>query len=233
MFRDFPTFSRISIFFLLALSLLLFFLLIFLFSLPLPCSAFHLSILSQFWLLNFLRLLRIGRYHTQTLSINHIRTNRNANVTYQNCSLLWIKRCNGHAVRADMITGMRNVSTCFVQEMKSLKLKDGRLVLTLDIPMLACMQYACYWRPWACVPLPYLHFPQSGSGTTPGKKWCERLETRIMFECVINWTICDRHFKRAGVLDLLADDSSDSRLKAAVFEIPKNLTHFRAWATVF
>ena len=34
----------------------LFFLLIFLFSLPLPCSAFHLSILSEVWLLNFLRL---------------------------------------------------------------------------------------------------------------------------------------------------------------------------------
>ena len=32
------------------------FLLIFLFSLPLPCSAFHLSILSEVWLLNFLRL---------------------------------------------------------------------------------------------------------------------------------------------------------------------------------
>ena len=55
-FRDFPTFSRISIFFLLTLSLLLFFLLIFLFSLPLPCSASHLSILSEVWLLNFLRL---------------------------------------------------------------------------------------------------------------------------------------------------------------------------------
>ena len=39
-----------------ALSLLLFSLLIFLFSLPLPCSAFHLSILSEVWLLNFLRL---------------------------------------------------------------------------------------------------------------------------------------------------------------------------------
>ena len=46
-FRDFPTFSRIYIFFLLTLSLLLFFLLIFLFSLPLPCSAFHLSILPE------------------------------------------------------------------------------------------------------------------------------------------------------------------------------------------
>ena len=46
-FCDFPTFSRICIFCLLTLSLLLFFLLIFLFSLPLPCSAFHLSILSE------------------------------------------------------------------------------------------------------------------------------------------------------------------------------------------
>ena len=54
--RDFPTFSRICIFFLLTLSLLLFSLLIFLFSLPLPCSAFHLSILSEVWLLNFLQL---------------------------------------------------------------------------------------------------------------------------------------------------------------------------------
>ena len=54
-FRDFPTFSRICIFFLLTLSLLLFSLPIFLFSLPLPCSAFHLSILSEVWLLNFLR----------------------------------------------------------------------------------------------------------------------------------------------------------------------------------
>ena len=34
---------------------LLFFLLIVLFSLPLPCSAFHLSISSEVWLLNFLR----------------------------------------------------------------------------------------------------------------------------------------------------------------------------------
>ena len=46
-FRDFPTFSRTCIFFLLTLSLLIFSLLIFLFSLPLPCSAFHLSILSE------------------------------------------------------------------------------------------------------------------------------------------------------------------------------------------
>ena len=46
-FRDFPTFSPICIFFLLTLSLLLFSLLIFLFSLPLPYSAFHLSILSE------------------------------------------------------------------------------------------------------------------------------------------------------------------------------------------
>ena len=47
LFRDFPTFSRICIFFLLTLSLLIFSLLVFLFSLPLPCSAFHLSILSE------------------------------------------------------------------------------------------------------------------------------------------------------------------------------------------
>ena len=50
-FRDFPTFSRICIFFLLTLfSSLIFSLLIFLFSLPLPCSAFHLSILSEVWI---------------------------------------------------------------------------------------------------------------------------------------------------------------------------------------
>ena len=42
-FCDFPTFSRICIFFLLTLSLLLFFLLIFLFSLPLLCfSSVHI-----------------------------------------------------------------------------------------------------------------------------------------------------------------------------------------------
>ena len=58
-FRDFPTFSRICIFFLLTLSLLLFSLLIFLFSLPLPYAAFHLSILSEVWLLN---VLRIGKH---------------------------------------------------------------------------------------------------------------------------------------------------------------------------
>ena len=45
--RDFPTFSRICIFFLLTLSLLLFSLLIFLFFMPLPYSAFHPSILSE------------------------------------------------------------------------------------------------------------------------------------------------------------------------------------------
>ena len=44
-----------SFYFLLTLSLLLFSLLIFLFSLTLSISAFHLSILSEVWLLNFLR----------------------------------------------------------------------------------------------------------------------------------------------------------------------------------
>ena len=47
---------------------LLFFLLIFLFSLPLPCSAFHLSILSEVWLLNFLR----SSLFKLTLQILHI-----------------------------------------------------------------------------------------------------------------------------------------------------------------
>ena len=54
-FRDFPTFSRTWIFFLRRLSLLIFFLLLFS-SLTLPISAFHLPILSEVWLLNFLRL---------------------------------------------------------------------------------------------------------------------------------------------------------------------------------
>ena len=69
MFRDFPTFSRICIFFLLTLSLLLFSLLILFFSLPLPCSALHLSILSEVWLLNFLRYKYIYIYF---VCIHHI-----------------------------------------------------------------------------------------------------------------------------------------------------------------
>ena len=52
-FRDFPTFSRTWIFFLLRLSLL--WSSFFFSSLTLPISAFHLSILSVVWLLNFLR----------------------------------------------------------------------------------------------------------------------------------------------------------------------------------
>ena len=54
-FRDFPTFSRICIFFLLTFSLLIFSLLIFSL-LTLPTSAFQLSMLSEVSLLNFLRL---------------------------------------------------------------------------------------------------------------------------------------------------------------------------------
>ena len=50
-FRDFPTFSRICIFFLLILSLL-----------TLLTSAFQLSILSEVSLLNFLRLIGIDPY---------------------------------------------------------------------------------------------------------------------------------------------------------------------------
>ena len=47
-------------------SSLIFSLLIFLFSLPLPCSAFHLSILSEVWLLNFLRQLHITAQNCAT-----------------------------------------------------------------------------------------------------------------------------------------------------------------------
>ena len=54
--RDFPTFSRTWIFFLLRLSIFVIFFLLLFSSLTLPISAFHLSILSEVWLLNFLRL---------------------------------------------------------------------------------------------------------------------------------------------------------------------------------
>ena len=62
-FHDFPTLSRICIFF-----LLLFFLLIFLFSLPLPSSAFHLSILSEVWLQNVFRQIHCTKLHDTTCS---------------------------------------------------------------------------------------------------------------------------------------------------------------------
>ena len=67
-FATFLPFSRICIFFLLTLSLLIFSLLIFLFSLPLPYSAFHLSILSEVWLLNFLRWSNMQLYVNQELA---------------------------------------------------------------------------------------------------------------------------------------------------------------------
>ena len=58
-FATFLPFRASASSFFLTLSLLIFSLLIFLFSLPLPCSAFHLSILLEVWLLNFLRSYRI------------------------------------------------------------------------------------------------------------------------------------------------------------------------------
>ena len=68
--RDFPTFSRICIFFLLTLSLLIFSLLIFSL-LTLLTSAFQLSILSEVSLLNFLRLVYINKQpHEPSLYIN-------------------------------------------------------------------------------------------------------------------------------------------------------------------
>ena len=60
--RDFPTFSRICIFFLLTLSLLIFSLLIFSL-LTLLTSAFQLSILSEVSLLNFLRQYLSTRFN--------------------------------------------------------------------------------------------------------------------------------------------------------------------------
>ena len=71
-FRDFPTFSRICSVCPLTLSLLIFSLLIFLFSVPLPCSAFHLSILSEVWLLNFLRSLLIIAQYQSSLSLMYV-----------------------------------------------------------------------------------------------------------------------------------------------------------------
>ena len=61
-FATFLPFRASASSFFLTLSLLIFSLLIFLFSLPLPCSAFHLSILSEVWLLNFLRLYMFYYY---------------------------------------------------------------------------------------------------------------------------------------------------------------------------
>ena len=67
---DAPCCRGICIFFLLTLSLLLFSLLIFIFSLTLSISAFHLSILSEVWLLNFLRLCVL--YFSLSLSYIYI-----------------------------------------------------------------------------------------------------------------------------------------------------------------
>ena len=90
-FRDFPTFSRICSVCPLTLSLLIFSLLIFLFSVPLPCSAFHLSILSEVWLLNFLRIwpLLIISYNKKGLSIwGRVRFNkREKRLKSQSCDL--------------------------------------------------------------------------------------------------------------------------------------------------
>ena len=59
-FRDFPTFSRTCVFFLLTLSFSsLIFSLVLFSSLTLPTLLFHLSILSEVWLLNFLRIISL------------------------------------------------------------------------------------------------------------------------------------------------------------------------------
>ena len=69
-FRDFPTFSRTWIFFLRRLRVSLFDILsssLLFSSLTFPISAFHLSILSEVWLLNFLRQLHCTTLRYTTL----------------------------------------------------------------------------------------------------------------------------------------------------------------------
>ena len=88
-FRDFHTFSRICIFFLLTLSLLLFSLLIFLFSLTLSISAFHLSMLSEVWLLNFLRLT-----HQIYCFLFHLVPMWATSKTLPQNGILWVKQCH-------------------------------------------------------------------------------------------------------------------------------------------
>ena len=103
--RDFPTFSRICICFLLTLSLLLFFLLIFLFSLPLPCSAFHLSILSEVWLRNFLRLYILFYIFCFT-SFRHISWFYHgfSSVVQQFCNILSCWHCFNRGFSTHFIT---------------------------------------------------------------------------------------------------------------------------------
>ena len=151
-FRDFPTFSRICIFFLLTLSLLLFFLLIFLFSLPLPCSAFHLSILSEVWLLNFLRWMYVcmyvwmnvcmylciykllglvgwGMWHTSQKKSKHLRwlLKRRSQVDFNNWLLTDEKFKNGDVSRLLPLSWI---------EPETEKLKDIFYTIKVTIPMM-------------------------------------------------------------------------------------------------
>ena len=74
-FRDFPTFSRTWIFFLLLFS-----------SLTFPISAFHLSILSEVWLLNFLRQLQL-HYNYITLHYTTTATTATSHYTTEQLQL--------------------------------------------------------------------------------------------------------------------------------------------------
>ena len=73
-FRDFPTFSRTWIFFLLLFS-----------SLTLPISAFHLSILSEVWCLNFFRLSLT--HHLNVLSTPRQKPDPDSHMCWQVLSL--------------------------------------------------------------------------------------------------------------------------------------------------
>ena len=78
-FRDFPTFSRTWIFFLLLFSWL-----------TLPISAFHLSIFAEAWLLNFLRLILTLNIHIVN---EHFLALWNARHAFS-CALSCFKRKN-------------------------------------------------------------------------------------------------------------------------------------------
>ena len=120
-FRDFPTFSRICIFFRLTLSLLLFSLLIFLFSLPLPYSAFHLSILSEVLLLNFLRI--VGQRTSRICSCAEI-----------------IKKCTGSLLGAWISPHLGVcMCVCVAQGLKSLS--KGKMTI--------CFHFLCAKLLWS------------------------------------------------------------------------------------
>ena len=118
-FREFPTFLRICIFCLLTLSLLLFFLLIFLFSLPLPCSAFHLFHI-------------VGSLTSKLPSIKH-----HVSCIYMYLKLTYVYLCVNCVcvfhVAFTSVTSFRSLLPV-VQALKSIKNTASGLVATIGRP---------------------------------------------------------------------------------------------------